>query len=124
MNKDEAREADARYGKLNHEYFDGWDVGWDAGFDAGYDSRDAEVERLQNPWIPVSERLPGISSAEYLATFEHDGKRDVAEMVYFAGDGELSWFDAIFEFDRVVAWMPLPEPYKAALGEEVTPNEK
>ena len=50
-------------------------------------------------WIPCSERLPE-KDGEYLTTTE-DGLCDVESY----GDGE--WF-----YDDVVAWMPLPEPWK------------
>lgn len=62
--------------------------------------------RKQNQWIPVSERLP--EDGTYLCTL----------------DGELCGIDESFtgmcgiengvwdERDCVIAWMPLPEPYK------------
>ena len=53
-------------------------------------------------WIPCSERLPE-KDGEYLTTTE-DGLCDVESY----GDGE--WF-----YDDVVAWAPLPKPWK---GEE------
>ena len=50
-------------------------------------------------WIPCSERLPE-KDGEYLTTTE-DGLCDVESY----GDGE--WF-----YDDVVAWAPLPKPWK------------
>ena len=50
-------------------------------------------------WIPCSERLPE-EDGEYLTTTE-DGLCDVESY----GDGE--WF-----YDDVVAWAPLPKPWK------------
>jgi len=63
----------------------------------------AEQQLYAQPkWIPCSERLPE-KDGEYLTTTE-DGLCDVESY----GDGE--WF-----YDDVVAWAPLPEPWK---GEE------
>lgn len=57
-------------------------------------------------WIPVAERLPE-ESGEYLVT--------IRSMLY------ISWFykdDGVWSFRNadLMAWMPLPEPYKG--GEE------
>ena len=50
-------------------------------------------------WIPVSERLP---------------EKDELYLVYFDdGEYELAYFsNGVFSYSGVVAWMPLPEPYK------------
>lgn len=70
-------------------------------------------------WIPATERLPYVEYGEsetVLATCEHrnpdygDDYRWIRELYY---DGGVWFFPtgAIYE-ERVVAWMPLPEPYK------------
>ena len=51
-------------------------------------------------WIPVSERLPEEDDL-YLVNFD-DGEYD---LVYFC--------KYAFSYSGVIAWMPLPEPYKA-----------
>ena len=69
----------------------------------------AEV-RQQNRWIPVSERLPDYEE-EVLIT---NGKYVTIDERYFlenTEDGEAYTWD-INGWDDVVAWMPLPEPYK------------
>lgn len=53
-------------------------------------------------WIPVSERLPEKNVKDYLACCE-DGY--VATIMYDNG----SW---LINGNNVIAWMPLPEPYK------------
>ena len=59
-------------------------------------------------WIPVSERLPEKNDV-YLVAVEALGypRRDVDG---FIGQTPRKWEHY---GDKVVAWMPLPEPYKA-----------
>ena len=58
-------------------------------------------------WIPVSERLPKIHnySEKYLVTLECGG---VYTAMFYECDGKHWW-----AYDDVIAWMPLPKPYKA-----------
>ena len=66
-----------------------------------------EVGELGNPgWIPCSERLPE-NAMNVIAQFS-DGT--VTELRY-AGNGI---FEGIYEYSTkvIIAWMPLPEPYK------------
>ena len=71
--------------------------------------KNAQSEQL---WIPCSERLPKEDSDILVTYFEKDEKRIVP-----VNYGRETWFDCVF--DRalnpvgVLAWMPLPEPYKA-----------
>ena len=72
-------------------------------------SLSAECERLHNEiprWISTSERLPDIHnySAEYLVTLKRGG---VFIGMFTETDGRSWW-----TYDDVIAWMPLPEPYK------------
>lgn len=82
---------------------------------------DTDVEALnmaikaleQEPrWVPVTERLPE-ESDDYLVT---NGDVDV-ETAYFAHPKDYAisngeWREIWYE-DDVIAWMPLPQPYKA-----------
>ena len=57
-------------------------------------------------WIPVSERLPE-EVGTYMTTVDYDKHGIGVGQRYYHGKG-LGWED-----DCVIAWMPLPEPYKA-----------
>ena len=51
-----------------------------------------------NKWIPCSERLP------------EDKQRVIIQM--YNGNMEIIEFSTIGLTDHILAWMPLPEPYK------------
>lgn len=84
-------------------------------------------------WIPVNERLPELNDDSYV---EYDGRyRSEPVLVTYIGYGETTLYTgkclAIFRDDdlwywfdeeadiiteaivKIIAWMPLPEPYKA-----------
>lgn len=70
-------------------------------------------------WIPVSERLPE-KSDKYLCT--HGGTYIVGTDFYTTKDDAEMDFDEPEEYvgwgsKNVIAWMPLPEPYKAERSE-------
>lgn len=68
-------------------------------------------------WIPVSERLPD-KNGKYLVTEKHfafdDKKHNGYSRLYV---DKIEFSDGSFHrasFIEVIAWMPLPEPYKEA----------
>jgi len=67
-----------------------------------------------NKWTPVTEALP--PHDQYIVTFigsNHAGHPEHEPLVrsaYF--DGRFWWDDETYESFKVIAWMPLPEPYK------------
>lgn len=63
------------------------------------------LERAQGKWIPVSERLPEQGNTSYLATVDYDDMTFSCQRFFF--NDEIGWND----YD-VIAWQPLPEPYK------------
>lgn len=58
-------------------------------------------------WIPVSERLPE-TGKQYLCC-NADGFREVGYLSKRTGEWAFTDTEA---FGEVIAWMPLPEPYK------------
>ena len=64
-------------------------------------------------WIPVSERLP--NDGQWVIVFAKsnvDNDWNVPSIVQYMGDGIWRWNTLIPISDDVIAWMPLPEPYK------------
>ena len=55
---------------------------------------------LNQRWIPVGERLPDDGTV----VFYTDNKGETGMVCY--------WEDLPQEFEDIIAWMPLPEPYK------------
>lgn len=80
-------------------------------------------ERPQSAWIPVSERLPD-NETEVLFQYQYGKSMMVGYYVHdfteyppeFADENETGWYDNKDNFicgsDEVIAWQPLPEPYK------------
>ena len=68
-----------------------------------------------NGWIPVSEHMPNQDGefSDVLITCESiaDGVFVQSAEFYIAADGEPV-FDALYHYERVLAWMPLPHPYQ------------
>lgn len=77
-----------------------------------------QTQNLQE-WIPTSERLPGAGQKCVLAqVVDKDGFRWIPRVVEFVKD-KNQWrdeyghnFDSYYPLSKVVAWMPLPEPYE------------
>ena len=66
----------------------------------------ADTVPTQMKWIPCSERLPE-EMGTYMTTIDYGEHGLVTGQRYYYGRG-LKWND-----ECVIAWMPLPEPYKA-----------
>ena len=72
------------------------------------DREDDKDTNVLGKWIPCSERLPE-NAMNVIAQFSSG---TVTELRY-AGNGI---FEGIYEYSTkvIIAWMPLPEPYKGA----------
>lgn len=71
-------------------------------------------------WIPISERLPESSGVYIVSRWFSDGEESaiLTDANYYDGCGE--WYDdnrinwgRKLVTNKIVAWMSLPEPYKA-----------
>lgn len=72
---------------------------------------EAQEERQMGIWIPCSERLPE-ENGRYLVTNSAWGAMEVDWNAWVNG----AW---LYPNTKPIAWMPLPEPYKAdKVGEE------
>ena len=70
--------------------------------------------QLEPHWIPCSERLPD-EYGDYLITKETIGWNMSAYRTI-----DIAYFDTVWhKADKVLAWMPLPEPWKGADNEQV-----
>lgn len=75
-------------------------------------------EKQQRRWIPVSERLPEnqpgwIVGTTYIIT----KKNKRVELVKYKESKWIGNFGRIVSDEEVLAWQPLPEPYKEASHE-------
>lgn len=77
---------------------------------------DMAIEALsaEAEWIPCSERLPS-ESGDYLCTIPLDADETYTEVLTFHKgrfyEDDDEWGETYH--DDVLAWMPLPKPYKA-----------
>lgn len=65
-----------------------------------------EQEEKENGWIPVSERLP--EDGTYITTLDGELIGQEEPFTGMCGIENGKWDDE----DCVIAWRPLPEPYK------------
>lgn len=79
------------------------------------------LEKLKNPWIPVSERLPeepeenpvfyGKYLEVYLVTTKYGSSEQDNVYPFRAFWNGINFTDGMNILD-VIAWMPMPEPYR------------
>ena len=63
-----------------------------------------------NGWIPVEERLPEECEWVFITLSDDSGQRRSTGVSFYSNG---SWEANIWEIDEVIAWQPLPEPYKS-----------
>ena len=67
--------------------------------------KDQSEERSQ--WIPCSERLPEVNG-HYLVTIESRSTDSKKRFISIAVRHSMGWLND----ENIIAWQPLPEPYK------------
>ncbi len=86
-----------------------------------------------NGWIPVSERLPEehknvllyFKSGRYCPhnpfQIGHIGTHEIEDHFFEQIGVATVWYtnNYYYDFDQVAAWMPLPDPYKAEVNDEI-----
>lgn len=90
----------------------------------------------QTRWIPVSEKLPEVRDDKYgdtsddvlICVMDEDGYYSISTGFYgyYPNNGSYQgWWsvwtdgcDKLYSKDKVVAWMPLPQPYKESDNNE------
>ena len=109
------REETIEYNKNLREYMRITDKNSEYKFLKGnYEALDMAIKALeQTRWIPVSERLPE-DYIHVLCQFTLGGMGEcyLAHEVFHVVGG------LVMTYNEVIAWMPLPEPYKAERVEE------
>ena len=75
-------------------------------------STDTSTNTSTNGWIPCSERLPEDDSI-CIVTVEYPNNETVVDYGWFDRKS-VCWFVGIQEFitSNILAWQPLPEPFK------------
>lgn len=81
-----------------------------------------EPERKKDEWIPCSERLPE-ENGQYLITVKYEHVDDYEDIYSEHGEwGDGKWdmfsFGHCGKVENIIAWMPLPEPYKGEIKNE------
>ena len=90
-----------------------------------HDIRELPSVTPKSRWIPVSERLPESSGVYIVSSWVSDGEESaiLTDANYYDGNGtwyndnRINWGRDLVT-DKIVAWMPLPEPYKEGTGNE------
>ena len=79
--------------------------------------KDLPSAQPEQRWIPCGERLPE-EDGQYLITVKYKHVNDSYEDVYaehgewYDGRWDMFCFGHCGEVEDIIAWMPLPEPYK------------
>ena len=79
-----------------------------------YELNNLSSAQPEQRWIPCSERLPETSGTYLVSGMWESGRVAVGDCEYTSYDG---YFNTAWNFD-VLAWMPLPEPYREGEQDE------
>lgn len=76
--------------------------------DTGLTPQEITEGKMLTGWIPVEERLPQTGKDRYTYVIVCMDDEFIATTDYIKDEGFSLWEDS----GEVIAWMPLPEPYK------------
>ena len=62
-------------------------------------------------WIPCNVKLP--NEEERVLVCSDKGDIEISKGCVFDSTGEFEWYTSGWKFGTVVAWMPLPNPYRS-----------
>ena len=99
------------YGEVDKE--GNHDLKWCAMGEAKMVVKEAPPAQTEPQWIPVSERLPEDGTEVFVYLFDLPSP-------FIAWIEDTRWYTEDFEVEREnepIAWMPIPEPYRAEEGE-------
>lgn len=82
----------------------------------GFEEGKKSAEREKGEWIPVSERLPEVDEDGFSEWVLVTTKNLDKTVTMYDRLSANSWLTECFEGEKVLAWQPLPEPYKAEKG--------
>lgn len=104
----------------NQEVLNAYSQGYEDGTDNFYNAIVGTIRKHMNDgWIPVEERLPE-ESAYYLVTIEDYGM-PYSWIKWLASSDdyniEKSEWRELDDGEKVIAWQPLPEPYRPERSE-------
>lgn len=83
------------------------------GYEAGYSAGLKDAERLQGEWFLVGERLP----EKYKEVIVTDIETTETYCSWYHGNGYWECDNGVLK-NRIIAWQPLPEPYKGGDNNE------
>lgn len=67
-------------------------------------------------WIPCSEMMPEEETDVLICN--STGNIAISRGTYCTEESDWIWYTSGWRFGEVIAWMPLPEPYRAERREE------
>jgi hypothetical protein len=70
------------------------------------------VKKTENKWIPCEDQLPTENGNYLIQVISSDGTADIVFMMVDHCNEDGTWLHCDGKKRKVVAWMPLPQPYE------------
>lgn len=82
--------------------------------DTGLTPKEIMDGKVFSGWIPAAERLPGLHTDVLVAVtdVDQDDPSTFIDCLMESDSGKLMWSTFNGALEKVLAWMPLPEPYR------------